>query len=120
MELKDFVSKTLSQIIEGVKDAQIQAVKHGAKVNPTLTFNDMNNFRTYMVTPISNGASPIFMVDFDVAIIASESEGINGGGGLNVAAIRIGAQGESISNKTLESRVKFMIPITLPFECEQH
>jgi len=116
MELKEFVSQTLLQIIEGVKVAQENTKQHGAKINPVLTYTEMGTFRTPMVTPTSNITSPVFLVDFDVAIIATEGEGIKGGGGLNVAAIRIGAQGESSSSNTQQSRVKFIVPITLPFE----
>lgn len=116
MELKDFISQTLTQIINGVKVAQEEAKKLGAKVNPTLTYLEMDKYRTPMVTPTSNATSPVFLVDFDVAITATEGEGIKGGGGLNVAAIRIGAQGESSSSNMQQSRVKFMVPITLPFE----
>lgn len=35
MDLKDFVSETLKEIIEGVKDAQDFAIENGAVINPT-------------------------------------------------------------------------------------
>lgn len=37
MELKDFVSKTLIDIITGVKDAQVLAKEYGASINPANT-----------------------------------------------------------------------------------
>ena len=35
MDLKDFVSETLKEIISGVEEAQEYAKKHGAVINPT-------------------------------------------------------------------------------------
>lgn len=35
MDLKDFVSETLKEIIAGVKEAQEYAKEHGAIINPT-------------------------------------------------------------------------------------
>jgi hypothetical protein len=116
MELKDFVSETLIQIIKGVKVAQEQSKQYGAKINPTLTYVELGDFRTHMVTPTGNSTSPVFLVDFDVAITAVEGEGVKGGGGLSIAAMRIGAEAESTASNTQQSRVKFIVPITLPFE----
>ena len=36
MDLREFVSQTLGQIIEGVKAAQEAAKAHGAEVNPPM------------------------------------------------------------------------------------
>jgi len=37
MDLREFVAETLTQIVEGVKEAQTRAKDHGAQVNPHLT-----------------------------------------------------------------------------------
>ncbi len=114
MELKEFISQTLTQIIEGVKYAQEQSKQLNATINPELTPVDMGEFRTPMVTPISRGRSPVFMIDFDVVVIAAEDTEKKVGGGLNIPVVRLNAQGATTNSNSQQSRIKFMIPISLP------
>ena len=36
MDLKEFISDTLTQICEGVKDAQVKCASNGARVSPPI------------------------------------------------------------------------------------
>jgi len=116
MELKDFLSQSLLQIIEGVKIAQEKSADFKAKVNPFLP-NVLVKDKVLDPRMLYLGGThqyTVFLVDFDVAITVTEGDNIKGGGSLNVAAIKIGAEGQSSTTNTQQSRIKFLIPITLP------
>jgi hypothetical protein len=114
MELKEFVSRTLTQLIAGVKDAQAEAKTMDAHVNPHLMKNEVTGKEPRIIIPIGNIAQPIFLVDFDVAITASEGSSAKGGLGIFVSSVGIGGQGESKSTSSQESRIRFVVPISLP------
>jgi hypothetical protein len=116
MELKQFVSQTLLQILEGVKSAQEQSGALGAEINPRLP-DILVKDKSLDSRIISLGGThqkTVFLIDFDVAITVTEGEDIKGGGAINVAAIKLGAEGASTATNTQQSRIKFLIPITLP------
>lgn len=71
MELKDFVSATLKQIIEGVKDAQEFALENDASINPTRSGSTIegssvtNDMRT-----VGTKIYQLQDIEFDVAVTA--------------------------------------------------
>lgn len=112
MNLKEFISETLSQIIEGVKDAQEKAKNHGSKVNPYIWKNPENLSRHNFTE--ASGGEIMQIIDFDVALTATQKKGTKGGIGIFAGGLGIGSQGQSNSDNTSVSRVKFKVPITLP------
>lgn len=113
MELKDFVSQTLTHIFEGVHNAQKAASDHGGKVNPNFWTISKSTF--IGTTGESGGRDqPILMIEFDVAISASDETQSKGGLGIFVGSIGIGGQGSSNSANSQLSRIKFSVPIALP------
>ncbi|MFA5206640.1 MAG: hypothetical protein WC708_19750 [Lentisphaeria bacterium] len=110
MELKDFVSQTLSQIIEGIEDAQLNKGTT-AKINPSgLRMGEkihsmFFDFNTHTI--IAN-------IEFDVAVTTEEAKGTKGGIGVLVGAITLGAQGQSDTKNTSLSRIKFSVPVSFP------
>ena len=109
MELKDFVSETLVQIIEGVKDAQSKVVDtEGGSVNPE-----------YSQTPrphtISRYGKIIQDVEFDVALSVSEGTESKGGIGVVAGVFALGSQGQSNAENASFSRIKFHVPMVLPY-----
>jgi hypothetical protein len=52
----------------------------------------------------------VFPVEFDVIVTATEDSNIKGG-----ISVVIAAMGESASSNTQQSRIKFIVPIALPF-----
>jgi len=109
MELKDFVSETLKQIIEGVKAAQEQTGQMGGKVSPSLIANpDLVGVVT------EKQQQPVQMVEFDVAVTEATGKGSKAGIGVFFGAIGAGAQGESQSSSTAMNRIKFSVPLLLP------
>jgi len=111
MELKDFVSQTINQIIDGVLASQAYAAQKGAKVNPRLEIDYRNkvglkiDFET---------AQPIEEIEFDVAVSASEGTATQGGVSVLVGVFGLGTKGESERNRETVNRIRFSIPVTFP------
>jgi hypothetical protein len=115
MELKDFVSETLRQIIAGVRDAQAYAADQGAKVVPEhITFRTDQGLQMWD----KRDGTPVQIIEFDVGVTTTEGTATKGGIGVLVGAIGLGSQGQSNSSNQLASRIKFSIPIGLPKQVE--
>mgnify|MGYP001240455631 CR=1 FL=1 len=111
MDLRDFVSETIVEIITGVKDAQDKAQKLGGAVNPKLTSN--SDYASQHGFLRSSGG-PAQIVQFDVALTIKEGTGTKGGIGIFAGAINLGSSGQSSNENSSVSRVKFSVPIILP------
>ncbi len=94
MQLKEFVSETLKQIVEGVKDAQQPAYIRGAVIAP---YSDC-----------------LEKVEFDVAVTAVEKTEKEGKAGIIVWSIGAGVRGEAESSTSTVHRIKFSVPVELP------
>jgi hypothetical protein len=100
MDIKEFVSATLIQIIEGVADAQNEAKKFGAKINP---------LKVHGVAKIP----AIKEVEFDVAVVTESSLSKGTKGGIKVVGIiDFGGGGDLKKQESITSRVKFQIPLS--------
>jgi hypothetical protein len=77
MDLRDFIAETIVQIVEGVKDAQLRAREHGARVNPHLSTSADLAVKHGIL--IASGAAAQ-LVQFDVALAAKEGTGTKEGG----------------------------------------
>lgn len=109
MQLKDFVSETLNQIVEGIIAAQRFGDERGALVNPKGLVGSNNKADWDRAS--GESASRI---EFDVAITAVEGKGTKGGIGVFVGAIGLGSQGQSETSQSTVSRIKFSVPLHLP------
>jgi len=94
MEVKDFVSETLKQIINGVADTQKYAKEKNAVVAPYHSCQEK--------------------VDFDIAVTVVEGKETGGKAGISVWSIGAGVSGKSESSNTTVSRIKFSIACDLP------
>ena len=84
MDLKDFVKESLVQIASGVKEAQEAVRDVGGYVSPAIRLLPKNTDESHMMH-LPDGRN-IFLVDFDVAVTVSESEGAEAGAKLKVAS----------------------------------
>jgi hypothetical protein len=109
IELMDFISESLIQIIEGVISAQEYARKseaHNAlKVNTT---------HPGITQPFGLASSATSIIDFDVAVTASERAGTESKVGVLVTVLGAAVQGRSDVISSSISRIKFAIPLQLP------
>jgi hypothetical protein len=111
MELKDFISETLFQIVTGVVDAQtkVNAMGKGGSVNPFVhQLHDSSN------CPRTPSGEAVAQVDFDIAIIAEEGTGTKGGIGVVAGIFALGSQGQSKENFQTTNKIKFNVPVSLP------
>ncbi|RCS25832.1 hypothetical protein DUT91_03475 [Phyllobacterium salinisoli] len=103
MELKDFIAETLSQIIEGVREAQ--AREDGANINAAMGGAEFGgqlvNVGTYGVAT---------RVDFDVSVTAETK----GGAGAKLAVFGVGVDGGAGHTAGSANRISFSVPVRLP------
>ena len=111
MDLRDFVSETLIQIADGVKQAQEKATEIGARVNPKLTGGATHAAQHGFLA--ASGA-PAQIVQFDVALTVKEGSGTKGGIGIFAGAVTLGSSGQSNVENSSVSRVKFSVPLSFP------
>jgi hypothetical protein len=106
VNLEDFISEVLTQIINGVKKAQAHAKENGARINSN-TF-----IRTSQGDIITGGDRNglIQEIDFDIAVTVSSQGGLQGGIGIPV----LGYVAKKEDENSTVSRIKFKLPVTLP------
>lgn len=85
MELKEFITKTLTEIIAGIKDAD----KKGIKVSDASAKN----------------------IEFDISVTTYSSDESKIVGGIFVTGIGLGANTKEINNNSAVSRIKFTLPL---------
>jgi hypothetical protein len=104
MNLQDFVTTTLKQVIQGVQTAQKELGGEGRRyVNPA---------GRGMVAGRSQDGTPIQDVEFDVAVTVGEETGLSGG--ISVVGLGLGVRGGSKDTNMSVSRIKFVVPVAFP------
>ena len=107
INLDEFIKLTLSQIIKGVEEASAQSK---GKVAPKI--GEGEDDPKILRTDATHGAHGVFLVEFDVALMASDKSEGSGSAGVRVYVVT--AKGEK--SKTTESssvhRIKFSVPIS--------
>ena len=116
MELKDFVSTALADIIEGVIAAQERVQGTGAKINPRLSRMIPKGEKNYEVFALAevNPGNPVFLVKFDVAVTASKGTRSKGGVGVVTGIVSLGSTGASENAESAVSRISFALPLLVP------
>ena len=111
MELKDFVSETLKQVMEGVKTAQNSVKEHGGEINPKGIYSTSSSSHPQLYT---TSEKLVQLIDFDIAVTTIEEDKAKGGTGIFVGAFGVGVQGESGNQNSAINRIQFKVPIVLP------
>ncbi len=111
MNLEDFVSETLVQITNGVVEAQRQVSDTGALVNPFMKV--IGKKHSIGQAELRTGEI-VSLVEFDVAVMATEGKETKGGIGIVTAVAGPGSTGKSDRLSGSESRIKFGVPLLLP------
>jgi hypothetical protein len=109
MQLREFIKTVMTEIVEGVRDAQDQ--NGGAFIVPA-----GDGGHKYADHPrfAASARMKSTIVDFDVAITAEDAAKIEGGAGIKVLSIQFGAKGENSTKDTTVSRIQFAVPLLLP------
>jgi hypothetical protein len=111
MELKDFVSKALKDIIDGVSDAQEYAAKRHAEINP---YGYVANQANPTLLRHFDDYKTAQLVEFDVAVTATEGAEVRAGIGAALSVLVIGVQGRADARDTTANRIQFSVPLALP------
>lgn len=112
MDLKDFVSQTLIQIVEGVVTASARVAELGGAVSPEYhakTEGTLGQSR-------DGKARPVQAVEFDVAVVAGSESSVEAGGGLKISVLSVGAKGSGTDREQTTSRIQFVVPLQLPVD----
>lgn len=118
MELREFVSASLTQIVQGVADSAVEISRLGGAVSPSFFASSSTNLLGRLK---SDGTTPVYAVDFDVAVIASSTTSGEGGAKLQVATIlSIGGKIGGSDKDETTSRIKFSVPLSLPIDQASH
>jgi hypothetical protein len=103
VNLKEFVEETLTEILDGVREAQ---KKDGGDTVGALTSLAMSHGNV-----VSMGTRGFLaIIEFDVSVAAEAGGG--GKGGKRVMSVGVEGGGQYKSSET--SRVKFSVPVVLP------
>lgn len=111
--VRDFVAKTLEQVIGGVKDAQERARELGGAVNPKALVEPRGQDVDELKWAYLGGAhSRIREIEFEIELTASDASSV--GGGIAVAVVGLGGskRGESGS----AGRIRFKVPVAFPVQ----
>ena len=115
MQLQEFIKQSLSQIVNGVREAQQELARNGhGEVNP----HGIQHEPGGIVGRVSGATNPnwaeVQFVDFDVAVTVTESSETGGRAGISVLGIGAGAEKQSGLANSSVSRIQFKVPIVLP------
>lgn len=114
MNLKEFITETIVGIAEAVGDAAKRLDETTAIVNPSLQ-STTGVTGTCGSVEIQGTLRPVHLIEFDVAVHAAKGKSTEGGIGIVVASIGLGTKGKSQSSDSSESRIKFSVPVALPY-----
>jgi hypothetical protein len=115
MELKDFVSRALVEITDGVLEAQGELRPKGAQVNPKISRflpKGESNYEPYALA--ADGRRPVLLVSFDVAVTASQGTKTKGGIGVVAGIVSLGTTGSTDKESANVSRISSKVPLLLP------
>jgi len=110
VSLKEFVSQTLRDILDGVIDVQ-KDTQIGKNIAPWGI--------GAIEYPLDSGAvrkGPFTatVVKFDVAVTAELIDSAKAGGGLKIAVFSLGVHGETGSKNVVTNWIQFSVPVALP------
>jgi len=114
MELKNFISQSILEIFEGVKQAQNQTKKLNGLIAPKklrISAKEIPNHQSiigYM------HQTPVISVDFDISVTTQDLTKEKAGAGIFIAAFGLGGQigSETLNNQL--NKLRFSIPVILP------
>ncbi|WAP69304.1 hypothetical protein [Jiella pelagia] len=110
MDVKEFVARTLTEIIEGVKEAQ--GGEDGMLVNAAV---GSRKAESGPGGHLFTGQFGFFTrVDFDLAVTVEAKDSRQGEGKLSIVGIGIGGKGGHEDAVKSVSRIAFSVPVQLP------
>jgi len=113
MELKDYISETIRQIVLGITEAQKNVEGLDIIVNPNITIGQNGEF--FVPSKKSyNIQRRVQNIDMDINLTVTESETNSIGGKIGVSVFGVGADSSGVKETSNQNRVRFSIPICFP------
>ena|SRR5258708_500176 len=111
MDLQTFVENTVLAIASGVEAAR----KASPGVAPKMMEpGDGDKVEGLIFTRTEKGIQPVFMVEFDVAVTATNEKTAGGGGGIKVMSFfSAEGKGSCKTEASTVSRIRFKVPLRL-------
>jgi hypothetical protein len=119
MDLKNYITESLLQLMDGIKDAQ-------DKISTApIPENDKKYFGAYIApTPLNlnkNTHDNFEKIEFDIALTVSKDSTATGKLKISVMQIDFEGRSQSVEEKNSSvSRMKFSIPVIYPSMPKQH
>jgi hypothetical protein len=107
MNLDEFIELTLSQIINGVEKASARAK---GKIAPKI--GEGEDDPKILRTDATHGAHGVFLVEFDVALIASDKSERSGSAGVRIYVVTAKGERNKMTESSSVHRIKFSVPIS--------
>lgn len=113
MELKEFISDVLTQIVEGAEKAQANVEKYGATINPG-GFHQVKGVEYYgRYAEPDNAPVSLCDISFEVSVSSDTSSGAGAGVSILFGAVNVGGKGSENSTEGMVNVIKFTIPVAL-------
>ncbi|MCM0756798.1 hypothetical protein M7784_16310 [Desulfovibrio aminophilus] len=119
MNIEEFVSSALTQIISGIKTAQQATKETGAIINPNVILGDRTPKDSLTVTTMRHGPQLAQIISFNLAVSVQESTQTGGGGKIKVLGLSAGGGMGIEASSASQSKVTFSIPIVWPIVGDQ-
>lgn len=107
MELDQFVTETLTQIMKGVNNARNSEEINGKDIHPEVTWKASGG-------PSTSNRKVIHNIDFDVAVTATDGDSSKAKIGVVSGIFNAGAEGQTEKKNSSVTRIKFSVPVIYP------
>lgn len=111
MELKEFITAALADIVEGIEGAKSRLKDNADMICPLVTPAEKDLHGQQGYDRIRH--SYLKTVDFDIAVSAESNATTGGKAGINVLGLQAHLGGDLASKNSTVSRIKFQVPIGL-------
>ena len=109
MELRDFISETLIQIVQGINDAQEALKDTDCAINPRdIVFEN----RSYV--NLKNKLHIVHDIDFNIALTNTSNSEDKTGIGVMLGSCGIGNNKTSSGGNTSNTNISFSVPVVFP------
>lgn len=114
MDLQTFVSESLTQIAQGVADAQETVSKCGGIINPYNIGSTSPDEKNLRVKDDSGNYLSVRRVLFDVAVTTTSEHSASGGAKINVMSLHLNGDGKKTKSNESVSKINFAVNMALP------
>ena len=114
MELKNFITGTISEIIEAIKELQTKYTAPEVLINPDIVYGEKGSFWISKHSKDNISKRRIQEIKIRASLEVTDSKASEGGAGINISALQMGGKKGYSQNESENSYIEFDIPIALP------